>query len=219
MVDIKIQQQYNESIIACNEIDYRKYMAAYKIQKWWLKYTKFLNKNKKIKNVILIYRHGLYVKGENENDYPKSTLSPINFLKNDKNISDQEKLEVYLGGFKSLIDNLIENDKNVYIIYPIPEIVYPIDKYIFNNNILESKKIKKFGPSVQYYMSRNDFIIDFIEKNKNEKIKKITTIDLFSDKKNIKIINENGALYFDNNHVNLTGASILADKIIKVAYE
>ena len=139
-------------------------------------------------------------------------LSPINLIK-DQNISSVELFEEYTKSFRNMIEALLNNNKSLFN-FPIPEIIYPVDHYIFNNTLFDDEKINNVGPSIDYYRSRHKQIIEFIESIENENVVKIFPDILFNND-NVKVIENRRALYFDNNHLDLYGASLIVNEILK----
>ena len=186
---------------------------------WNTDAVNYLINNKNIQNVVLVYRHSYYLKGENKTTFPETELSPLDFINSLDNLSDLKKKDLYFEGLNNIIDKLISNNKTVYLVYPIPEIIDPIDKYIFNNYFLGSPMIKKQGPSFEYYKKRNNYFLAFIGKTNNNKLVKIPTFHLFSKNNSIEVIKEGKALYFDSNHPSLFGANLVSKLILKLSNE
>ncbi len=186
---------------------------------WTKESIQYLINNENIKNVVLVYRHSFYLKGENSREDLGTKLNPIEFIKNGKEISSKDKMKIYFDGYLKIIEELLLNNKNIYLIYPIPEIIKPIDKYIFNNIVFNKERIITEGPTLEYYNYRNNYVLDFNNKTNHKNLLKIPVKELFSNETTIKVIKEGKALFFDNNHVNLQGANIITNKIINLYNE
>jgi hypothetical protein len=181
---------------------------------WTKDALSFLINNKDISNVVLIYRHSFYLQGNQLSFYPQVNDFQPSFLVGK---SSNESREVYWNGFKQIIEELLKSGKKVYVIEPVPELGNTIDKYIYANRVFQKEQSNYFGPSLDYYKKRNSFILNKLDDiSWNDSLIRIQTSDLLksTEKSTLTILNGK-ALYFDDNHLSVEGATLLANELLK----
>lgn len=181
---------------------------------WTKDALSFLINNKDISNVVLIYRHSFYLQGNQLSFYPQVNDFQPTFLVGK---SSNESREVYWNGFKQIIEELIKSGKKVYVIDPVPELGNTIDKYIYANRVFQKEQSNYFGPSLDYYKKRNSFILNKLDDiSWNDSLIRIKSSDLLKSTEDNTLTILNGkSLYFDDNHLSVEGATILANKLLK----
>ena len=181
--------------------------------KWIRESMKYLQDNNKITNVVLVFRHSFYLFGDQLQVYPNIPNGAPVFISNSTPIIARE---IYWKSLEQMIQVLRKSGKKVYLVDPIPELGTFLSKYIFNNNILQATRIDSLGTNIHYYQQRNQFILSKLSKiNWDSSLIRIRPLDFLQDGNSLKVIKNQKALYFDDNHLSLNGADLLSDLFFK----
>jgi peptidoglycan/LPS O-acetylase OafA/YrhL len=127
--------------------------------------------------------------------------------------------EEMLSSVELLVHDLKENGKKVFILNPVPEIEKSASDLAFKAYFEDSNAKDKDVISIQYedYLERNDVILGFISKLAGKyDINIINTQKDYCDSRYCFAIKKGKALYFDNNHPSVFGASLIAQHILQV---
>lgn len=198
-----------------------------KRNKWSKNIDKLCNKDEfsKIKNILLsnknsvfIFNHRIQVYLENSFFFPDTEWDYYyEDLENNKKIISSKFVNEYR--------KLTEGNNKIFLIYPTPELEFrPYDKV--NNIITLSRfkdndayqEIKKIGVKYSDYIKRSKNSIDMYDIALNQNIYKIDPSEFICNEKNddlCKIIQSNGILYEDDNHLSKFGSQRLAKVIIQ----
>lgn len=181
--------------------------------KWIRQSMQYLQDNNKITNVVLVFRHSFYLFGDQLQVYPNIPNKTPVFI---SNASSTAAREIYWNSLEQMIQLLRKSGKRVYLVDPIPELGSLLSKYIFNNNVLQATRIDSLGTSINYYKKRNEFILSKLDKvNWDSNLVRIRPLDFLQDGSNLKVIKDQKSLYFDDNHLSLSGADNLSDLFFK----
>ncbi len=169
----------------------------------WAKNTlDYILKTPSIHTVLIHYRYSSY--------FDKNSPKPSSLLMGK---TPEEKQELFWQSLEKAIKLLVKNNKNVILIDPVPDISYHIERYI------DLKPIKNgYIKTIPYsdYQARDLNVqnrIKFLSKIKG--VSYIPTLDIFCDKNWCYGVKDNKALYFDDDHLSLYGASLVADRILR----
>lgn len=165
----------------------------------------YIKQNKSLKKVILCARWGYYIKEKN-----------LSLLNREISLSDSVINDNYfLYGLKKTIDKLIELGKEIYIIYPVPELNYDIRNIIGHISAnFYNVKLESYLENKNQYIKKNQLFLDFI-KNYNINYKKLHLIEIqnfFYNDCN-SIISNNHLLFRDQNHLSKFGSLYLVNSI------
>jgi hypothetical protein len=131
-------------------------------------------------------------------------------------VSDRNKyqklLKTYWGNYKEIINRLLKSGKNIYVLYPIPELPMHIDKILTPYSIFSNARL--LNPeqlvSEEEYFGRNAFIIDKLDSLPfGEKLHSIKPFDIFCKLKACSAVKNTKVLYSDKHHLSLDGAKVL----------
>ena len=177
------------------------------------------NRLKLIKNA----KNPTVIIGGNLNRYLSNTdvrgiRSPFIFVNND-NISIEENL------INSIYD-LLNSDIRVILIYPIPEIPWdPLNKIFLSSNSRNFDEVKKFistnNVSTRFldYKIRSIKSFELLNKITHKNVFKVFPHEVFCNKNNGKtcpVHNKDNIFYFDNEHLSITGATMLQKEVLKI---
>ncbi len=172
----------------------------------------YLQKDVAIEHVIIAYRHTRYLYGlpifAKENNYEK--------IKSDKLLSDNQTASIdelhnlYWQSVDHLILELMESGKNVYLLYPIPELKTHVIKLVIPMTIFNQDNQANLSSSIALYQTRNNGTISKLESiSKKYKLRIIDPVKGLCDAKNCYVVKQNKVLYFDDNHLSVSGADLM----------
>lgn len=188
----------------------------------WIKQSlAYLENNKAITNVLLGFRYSEFLFGEQQHKYPElPNISPKNRIKvAQKDLSAAELREIYWRSLYAIVQRLLSAGKTVHLMYPIPEMPLHVDKAISPFSIFGDKSMLDLEQSVSkgYYMRRNEFIINKLNSLAfGDKLYPIKSFERLCGNSYCSIIRKGSALYFDDNHLSLTGAALLMGDIPRI---
>jgi len=162
----------------------------------------YLKLDSDIKSVIIVYRYGLYLYGDHLNEYPNIPDDAPSFM---IEANPEFARSKFWESLALIVKQLQESGKNVYLLEPIPELPTHIDKIIFRDDM--SPTLSRLGSNKTYYNERNKNILKQLKS-----IAKDTGSIILSPSKalcnnlNCFAIQEGQALYFDDNHISMSGA-------------
>lgn len=172
---------------------------------WTRDVVSFLERSPNLTNVVLGYRHSRHLFGENRGKYPELPNARPR-LKAD---GEPEALrEVYWRSFQHMIERLLANDKQVYVVMPIPELTVDVSDYL----IAPDGLTKIPGETREYYLRRNEYVLTkFALLPWGDNLRRIDPTASLCDDLNCFAFREGKAMYFDNHHLSLTGADRLVE--------
>jgi peptidoglycan/LPS O-acetylase OafA/YrhL len=181
--------------------------------KWIRESMQYLQNNKNITKVVLVFRHSFYLYGDQLAEYPNIPNKDPAFIQNS---SPSQAREIYWNSFERMIQLLLQSGKQVYLVDPIPELGSFLSKNIFSNNIFQTTRIDSLGTTISYYEKRNQFILNSLDKlHWNSNLIRIRPLTFLQEGNYIKVIKNHQSLYFDDNHLSLVGAEFLSDLFFK----
>jgi peptidoglycan/LPS O-acetylase OafA/YrhL len=158
-----------------------------------------------IQNVVINYRYSLALFGDQLTNYP---AIPHTYLK------DELKRKQILNALDLLIQVIAKNKKNVFVIKPIPELGKDVH-VLLRNNYRQGADIKNVkGSTVEYYEKRNELILNHFKNTEyQDNVKYIDPVKYICDKRDCWAIKEGLPIYFDDDHLTVFGASLIANEI------
>ena len=162
--------------------------------------------NDSLDNIVINYRYSRALFGDIDKYYPE--------LGDEKS---EPKRMLMLSSLKAMISDLAQNKKIIYVFLPIPELNERIQKLISNeysHGLMHFDNIN--GTSHDYYLRRNDYILNFFKMNKfPENVIIIDPSKSFCDLKTCYAMLKGIPLYFDDDHPSIKGAELLIRPIIE----
>lgn len=152
-------------------------------------------------------------------------LSTLDALIEDKSIHDVIMLAYYKqymndggsefkAGLSASVKKLIAAGKAVYVVGPWPTYSYGVPEALgLAGDGFHS--FSTFDVSKDHFLFENQGVYDFLQKNLVPLgAKLINAGDVFCGDKNCEVARNGIPLYFDNNHLNLVGAGLVAERYI-----
>lgn len=186
--------------------------------KWINEALNYLENTKTIKNVLVGFRYTAFLYGEQLDAYPYlPNINPASEISGTPVQLDADQArELYWLSFKKIILRLINSGKNIYILYPIPELPIDINKAVAPFSVLGSLTILDLNKatSVEYYNNRNAFIIKKLDTLAyGENLHAVKPLEIICDSVFCPAVKDNKALYFDDDHLSISGAELIAENI------
>lgn len=186
--------------------------------RWIRDSLNFLKDSDSIKNVLIAFRHSAYLFGDQIKSYPEVPDSDPRMImsKNFQGIDKEEARALYWASFKNVIDTLVEAKKNVFLLYPIPELPIHIEKVVTPFSIFENNPFLNIESttSLEYYNRRNEYIIQRLESIVHHKnISAIRPAQTLCPVGSCKSVGEGKALYFDDDHLSIYGAGLIMESV------
>ena len=162
---------------------------------WLNEVLTFLTNQNSIDTVIIAYRHEIY-------------FSRGRFLGVDN--------ERYWSSLSEKLTVLSASGKKVFLLAPIPSLPSHIDKLITPFHVFSEHTQVNLTKvySLDEYLKNNSNISNKIEDLKLLGIEVIPVIDIFCEGGWCSAVKGRDSLYFDDNHLSMFGAGILAQKIM-----
>jgi peptidoglycan/LPS O-acetylase OafA/YrhL len=183
--------------------------------RWVRSSLSFLEKDQSIKNVLLGFRYSAFLFGSQTKQYPDLPgEDPRVFYTNPENYTMNSAREVYWESLREIIIKLLNSGKNVYVLYPIPELPTHIEKLITPDSIFnDTPRIDLHNTTTSdFYMNRNKFIIEKLNSlNFGKNLYAIKPFNVLCNNNYCPTIKNGKSLYFDDNHLSISGA----DELIK----
>jgi peptidoglycan/LPS O-acetylase OafA/YrhL len=218
----KVAERHNEAVlffglIACPPIlGINRANADYARDGNCAKYNdqvvQFLIANDKIDTVILIARYALYVEGGTVGFGPVEERAKTYLITNeDASVKDlPERKVLFRTQMSKTINRLASAGKQIVIVYPTPETGYNIPTTLARLT-LGGKDPNEFARPVDYYFRRQEFIFNVLDGlEHSSQLIRIYPHRKLCDEKNCIVYAEGKSLYFDENHLSLAGAELVA---------
>jgi hypothetical protein len=167
--------------------------------KWTAEVIDYLKKNTTITTVIVSYRLNQYLFGKHEASYP--SLPNI--------VSESERLQVW-NSYIQLLNHLRQSEKKVIAVLQAPEVRKHPEDLIFKA-YPHDREITSV-PS-DWWQRRNAFVLENIHKTPKDVVL-INPTSLFCDDYNCHLTKNGKSLYFDDDHISVAGATVIAKHIL-----
>ena len=143
-----------------------------------------------------------------------SYIEPINLKKT--SLKDRQK---YIReGILSNINNIINQDHKLILVYPVPEMGFHVPR-VLNKNYLIDKSIPILSGGYDVYKKRNKLIFEILDSVQSPNIYRVYPHKIFCNKhieKRCIANDENSIFYYDDNHLSIQGSKFVVDEIIKI---
>lgn len=172
----------------------------------------YLTENKKITHVILAFRHTTYLqKNGIEFNKPRKVESL------DKEMSNAELHSLYWYSFESIVSQLKNSNKEVIILFPVPEPLTHIEKLTTPITIFhDTYEVNLVKQPIKHYFELTSYANGELNKIvERYALESLNPFEQFCDNQYCYSVIDDKAVYFDNNHLSNFGASLIADKVVK----
>lgn len=178
---------------------------------WLREAVAHLEQRDDIRHVLVGFSYTRFLFGDLGHLYPSiPDYSPANkYLPAYASLSPEELREQYWLSLKTIVDRLLAAGKEVYVVYPIPELPMDITKAITPFSIFNDSSAHNLDriTSQDFYLARHAYMLEKLDSltygNKLHAIKPLETLCVNGD---CPAVIDDEALYFDDNHLSLAGA-------------
>ena len=172
------------------------------------------------KNVLVGFRYSWHLFGDQLDEYPEvPNRSPRLDLVDANDLSDDEIRERYWQDLLGILDAISRSGKQVYVLYPIPELPMDIVKGAMPISIFENSKTMldlERSTTIEYYNDRNAFILERLENislSNGVDVFAVKPYEIFCKDGFCPAIRNGKSLYYDDDHVSISGAAEIAKSI------
>ncbi|PRO68742.1 acyltransferase family protein [Alteromonas gracilis] len=172
--------------------------------RWYNDVVDYLIADKTIENVVFLHRYSSQIVGGSNHSYPALPLSKIGI-----------RGEQILENIDRVILALAKHKKNVIVLYPVPELPDKISKLI-DTNYTQSLSFENLkGTETNWFLKRNEVIISHFDNAEYpDNVVFVKPHKHFCDKELCYAVKDGRAVYFDDDHLSVYGASGLVNEII-----
>jgi peptidoglycan/LPS O-acetylase OafA/YrhL len=171
----------------------------------------YLTTTPQIQDVILLWRHSIYVRGFTTDFGPaEGGESPLITLDGKGMLPPEERDKAYAAQISHTVRKLLNAGKHVTLVYPIPETGYHIPSTLARM-AARGKDPASFTRPLAYYQQRHAFVFDLLdEQGKAAQISRVYPHKVLCDTTACQTWHENAPLYNDDDHLSLPGARHVA---------
>ncbi len=217
---------YQMTFIGCasaGDIYRSDFGAEYKCAEFNTDVAQYIKSNTNIEYVVMASRWTMFLadvgfdNGEGGIEHTKALSDVITDGVKEKNIGNVrvEKLR------KRMVDTIVsylDANKKVILVYPVPEVGWNVPKYTAHQ-VMFGGKNPDFSTSYARFKERNQVAFDALDSVGNhQNLVRVYPHKLLCDtylKERCVFSLNNEALYFDDNHLSMTGANLIVGEILK----
>jgi peptidoglycan/LPS O-acetylase OafA/YrhL len=170
---------------------------------WMGKSVTFLERDREVTDVILVFRHSAYLYGDQTRTFPRvPNEKQPNFL---KDLSPDVARARYVASLTEIVRRLSASGKRVHVVLPIPDLPTHVERYIFTDGHSDPARVT--GTSLAYYRERNALILPVLRG-----LDAMPNVDLLDPTQAVcgaqacAALIDGRSMYFDDNHFSLEGA-------------
>ncbi len=173
--------------------------------KWTNEALAYLEQEQSIQNVIVGYRYTGFLSKPDINNWLREPY---------RKETHAQVWEMYWQSLNEIVSRLMKAGKTVYIVYPVPELPDHIvtiltPNYLFGQDYTYDKEKTT---TVDEYMKRHAFILEKLDSLPfGDSLKAIKPLEAICSEEYCPTVMDGQALYFDDDHLSLTGAGIVLD--------
>lgn len=180
--------------------------------------NEIINDNR-IQNVVIAFRYTAII-DRNFVDYYEKLPKEWFYPEQDINLSTEQVNDFYTQGLTKIVSELIEAEKTVFLLYPVPELPIPIGQAVYPLTITGDEPSLDLTNSVStdFYQTENRNILSKLDELVlQERVYSINPLNVYCNNKHCPAVLNDNALYYDDDHLSLYGASLLIDYLSKIA--
>jgi peptidoglycan/LPS O-acetylase OafA/YrhL len=179
--------------------------------------VQYLSENESIQNVIIAFRHTAHISTGKGQEKAADNALPKKILLDPKNATLESAREIYKHSMESIISSLQHAGKNVYLLYPIPELPTDINKLIIPTTIFDSQApLENTQYPIDSFYQRNIASIKMLDTLRDSfELAAIYPSKVLCDNNYCYAVKNNQAMYFDDNHLSNAGAKLVVDSLLK----
>lgn len=185
---------------------------------WFRESMAYLLDHPEIKNVFLGFRYSAFLFGRQMDTYPEipNQLKRSDVPDKYADYSDDEVRELYWQSLYQVVEDLRESGKNIYLMYPIPELPVNIKNAVVPYSIFSQRTMLDLDRATtkEYYFARNEYIINKLDTlSYGDGLYAIKPFDILCDDY-CPAIKDGQALYYDDHHLSIYGAEYIAQAVL-----
>lgn len=119
----------------------------------------FLERDPQITDVILVFRPGLYLHGDQTRTWPRVPNEKPNFL---TSLSPDAARTRYAASLTEIVRRLGTSGKRVHVMLPIPDLPTHVERYIFTGDLGDRARVTGAEPA--FYRERNAYILPLLQQ-------------------------------------------------------
>lgn len=166
---------------------------------WTNEAINHISNDSTIKNVVVSYRIHAALFGGHESVYPE--------IPNKKNEDQRNRIWT---SYIQTLKRFLKTKKNVFLVLQAPEAPKSVGELIMR----EKNPVDIKGVSVDWWRKRSQFVRNRLNEIPNG-VKIINPEELFCDFQYCYVVKNSTSLYFDDNHLSVEGAKIVANEILR----
>lgn len=181
---------------------------------WMGRSVAFLERDDRITDVILVFRHSFYLSGDQTRTWPRVPNDKPNFL---TDLPPAEARVRYVASLTGIVRRLTASGKRVHVMLPIPDLPTHVERYTFTGDA--DDPARETGTPLDFYRARNAFILPVLQRL--DAMPNVALLDpsrAVCDGRNCASLIDGRSMYFDDNHFSVEGARrFLATEIARGA--
>lgn len=169
---------------------------------WINKSLAYLERDTSITDVVVVFRHSLYLFGDQTMSYPRVPEDRPNFL---TDLTPEEARQEYVDSLSRIVERLSEAGKRVYLVAPIPDLPTHVERYTFAGDPMDETRAT--GTTLAFYRERNEYILPVLER-----LASLPNVSVLEPARTVcgpeacSSLIDGKSMYFDDNHLSLEGA-------------
>ena len=177
----------------------------------------YVEQDAEIGHVLVGFRYSLFLYGDQLNDYPEVPHEdPSRYILTGEPLNAEAARDLYWRSLESMIKRLLDAGKKVHIIYPIPELPLHVEKAVFPKVAFAAETLLPVErtTTAEYYRQRHQYILQKLDSLPySARLIAIKPFDIFCRDGYCPAVRDGKALYFDDDHLSVAGATMLLDNL------
>lgn len=179
--------------------------------RWTRESVAWLEQDRHITDVVLVFRHSFYLFGDQTKSYPHLPTARPNFL---TDIPPDEARARYAESLTRIVERLTSSGKRVHIMAPIPDLPTHVERYTFKGDPTDTRRVT--GVTLQFHRERNAYIRPVLDRlDQMPGVDVIDPADLVCAAGRCASLIGGASMYFDDNHFSVEGARRFIDLEIR----
>lgn len=175
--------------------------------RWMGEAVAWLEQDRRITDVVLVFRHSFYLFGDQTKSYPHVPAARPNFL---TDLPADEARARYVESLTQIVERLTAAGKRVHIVAPIPDLPTHVERYTFKGDPNDPGRVT--GVTLEFHRRRNAFIRPVLDRLAQAPgVDVIDPADTVCPDGRCASLIDGASMYFDDNHFSVAGARRFID--------